>query len=191
MRAKVVTPEQVTAYRWSSLAALLRGPRPAVLKAEAWLQARGGWRDDAAGLQAYAGYLRELARDEAAWAREGLVGLAQGWAIGTHGWRRALAKEQAARALTLGLPRAERRELRQASWRACLDAQLAEIGRSPADLVTRPRKQPWKIALAEGVRQAAGASIPWLAEHLQLGGTDTLRGYLHQARRVKDAPNPA
>ena len=45
VRAKIVLPEQATNYRWSSLAALLKGPRPALLTAQDWLQARGGWSD--------------------------------------------------------------------------------------------------------------------------------------------------
>jgi REP element-mobilizing transposase RayT len=182
VRAKVVMPEHVANYRWSSLATLLKGPRPPRLKVRDWLQARGGWADDAAGHRAYAGYLRELARDEAAWSREGLVGLAQGWAIGTLAWRRALAKEHAARSLTSGLPRAERSELRQATWQTVLEAKLARLGKSASDLSTRPLKQAWKIELAGCIRQESGASIAWLADQLQLGTPATLRGYLHRAK---------
>lgn len=186
VRAKIVPPEQATNYRWSSLAALLKGPRPALLTAQDWLQARGGWSDNAAGHRAYASYLRELAQDEAAWSREGLVDLAQGWAIGSLAWRRALAKEHAARSLTSGLPRTERMELRQASWQACLDANLRKLKKAASKLNTKPLKQPWKIILAERIRQESGASIGWLADRLQLGGSATLRGYLHQARRAKN-----
>ena len=185
VRAKIVPPEQAANYRWSSLAALLKGPRPALLAARDWLRARGGWADNAEGHRAYASYLRELARDEAAWSREGLVGLAQGWAIGSLAWRRTLAKEHAARSLTSGLPRAERMELRQASWQASLDTHLAKLRKSAAELKTKPFKQPWKIKLAARIRQESGASIGWLADRLQLGGSATLRGYLHQANRAK------
>jgi REP element-mobilizing transposase RayT len=185
VRAKVVLPEQVTGYRWSSLAALLKGPRPASLKARDWLSAIGDWSDNDAGHRAYADYLHKLALDEAAWKREGLVGLAQGWAIGTLAWRRALAKEHAARALTSGLPGAERMELRQASWHTALTHQLAHLDRTSSDLKTKPMKQSWKIELAGEIRHKTGASIPWLAEHLHLGGAATLRGYLHQAKRAK------
>jgi putative transposase len=43
VRGKVVVPEQVGNYRWSSL----------VRAAADWLAAHGGWRDDAAGWQVY------------------------------------------------------------------------------------------------------------------------------------------
>jgi putative transposase len=184
VRAKIVPPDQATAYRWSSLAVLLKGPRPAALTVQDWLRALGDWSDDRAGHRAYADYLKMLAQDEAAWLREGLVGLAQGWAIGTLAWRRALAKEHAARSLTSGLPRAERNELRQASWQASLTAHLARLGKSVSDLNTKPKKQRWKIELAVLIRQQTGAAIAWLAEHLQLGGADSLRGYFHQAKRA-------
>ena len=186
VRAKVVRPEQVTAYRWSSLAAFMKLPRPERLQAAEWLRARGGWVDDEAGQRAYVGYLRELALDEAGWAKAGLVGLGHGWAIGTAGWRRALAKEHAARSLSTGLPRADRLELREATWRASFEANLAKSGRVAADLHTKPRKQAWKIALARQIRDESGASIPWLAEHLNLGGAASLRSYLWQAKKARN-----
>jgi len=74
-------------------------------------------------------------------------------------------------------------ELRRPSWRAGLESSLAELARVPAALITQPRRQPWKIVLARRIRDESGASIPWLAEHLQLGGAATLRGHLHQARK--------
>jgi REP element-mobilizing transposase RayT len=186
VRAKIVPPEQVAGFRWSSLAALLKSPRPKSLKAQDWLRALGDWPDDATGHRAYTDYLKALAQDEAAWQREGLVGLAQGWAIGTLAWRRALAKEHAARALTAGLPRAERIELRQASWDASLSANLAKRGKTASDLATKPKKQSWKIEMAGEIRQQTGASIAWLAEHLQLGAANSLRGYFHQAKRANN-----
>ena len=61
VRAKVVVPEQVGAYRWSSVMALRRTPRPSALVAAAWLQQRGGWADDIEGIRCYGEFLKELA----------------------------------------------------------------------------------------------------------------------------------
>lgn len=185
VRAKVVAPEWVDAYRWSSLHALLKGPRPEVLIARDWLQARGGWGDDKPGLEAYVSYLKNLAQDEASWECEGLVGLSLGWAVGTHAWRKALAKEYAQKSLSSGLSREERVDLRQAHWAECLANELESIGKKPADLETRPRKQSWKLILANTVREKSGASLAWLALNLHLGGAATLRSYLYQLRLVK------
>ena len=184
VRAKVVGPEGVAEFRWSSLPAFLTQPRPSELAAQDWLHARGGWCDDVTGWRAYVGYLSEIARDEAAWEQAGLVGMSHGWAIGTPAWRQALAKEYAQKALSTGLPRDERLELRQASWHASLAANLAQAAKSPPDLETRPRKQAWKVALALRVREECGAPIAWLAEQLKLGHPGSLRGYIHRANRA-------
>jgi putative transposase len=182
VRAKVLTPEQVTAYRWSSMHALLKGPRPNTLNALDWLQSRGGWRDDKAGLGAYAAYLLDIARNEELWEREELTGLSCGWAIGTNAWRKQLAREYAQKSLSAGLPREELVDLRQAHWLECLVNELAIMGKKLTDLETKPRKQAWKIILASAIREKSGASITWMAGNLHLGSSATLRGYLYQLR---------
>gem|GEM_PF-1366587 len=183
VRAKLVLPEHPADYDWSSLAMLLRGPREEALSAVDWLRERGGWKDGRKGHLAYAAYLQQVAQDEARWERDGLAGLARGWAIGTHAWRQALAKEYARKSLTTGLPREELVDLRQACWAQCLEEHLAKADKKLSDLDTRPRKQAWKLALVSQVRAASGASIAWLATQLQIGGAATLRGYLHHARK--------
>lgn len=120
------------------------------------------------------------------WAREGLVGLGKGWAIGSLAWRRALAEEHAARALITGLPRTERMELREASWQANLAAGLAESRKLPSDLKTKPVKPAWKIDLALQVRRQSKASISWLVENLDFGSPATVRVYRLHPRRVKN-----
>ncbi len=159
VRAKVVTPEQLTEYRSSSLSTLLNEARPACLCAEVWLLARGGWADNANGLTAYAEYLVALAKDEAEWERAGVVGLAKGWAIGTEGWKKALSKEQAQLRLQSAMAAPERKELRKAAWEAALTDNLNALGKSENDLKTKPHKQPWKLDLALKLRNDTGASI--------------------------------
>jgi len=182
VRARVVVPEQVAAYRWSSLMALRRTPRPPSLVAAAWLQQRGGWADDREGIRRYGELLKELAADERRWAQEGLIGLGQGWAIGTRGWIQALAKERARPGLAVGLPKEERTALREACWQDALEDGLRQRGKSAEALQTKPMKQDWKLALAKEVRRSTGASISWLATNLYLGGAATLRGYLHSKK---------
>ena len=185
-RARVVLPEHLTGYRWSSLRPLLKGPRPPALWAATWLKARGGWSDNAKGVAAYADYLTALARDEAEWKRAGLTGLAEGWAIGTAGWRKSLAKEHAQLRLTAGMAAQERKEFREATWEGVLEEALRRIGKTSAELATRPRKQPWKLDLALKLWDDCGASISWLSERLQLGQATTVRGYLHSWKRVRN-----
>ncbi len=184
VRAKVVEARWLPNYRWSSVAALLKGPRPAQLCAGVWLQQRGGWCDDAAGIRSYVSYLVEVARDEASWEQKGVVGLSKGWAIGTHGWRRALAKEYTQASLARGLATADRLALRHDTWEQALAQGLQALGRSESELVSRPRKQAWKLELAQQIRQTCGARIRWLAERLHLGKPETLRGYLHRLNQA-------
>jgi REP element-mobilizing transposase RayT len=185
VRAKVVPPEHLSGYRWSSLRNLLKNQRPACLCAEVWLMSRGGWADDSSGLAAYAEYLMALAKDEAEWERAGLIGLAKGWVIGSAGWRKALAKEHAQLRLESGMVAHERKELREAVWAGALEEKLRKIDKAEAELVTKPRKQAWKLDLALQLRDECGASITWLAGQLHLGQPTTLRSYLHLWKQAK------
>ena len=145
-----------------------------------------GWQDDENGLRQYAAHLTALATDEKRWAREGLTGLGLGWAIGTRGWMLALAKEHERSGLAVGLTKEERDALRSVRWEAALDEGLNRRGKSAQDLVSRPMKQEWKLALAEEIREGTGAAISWLAHHLHFGGADTLRGYLHARKHRRN-----
>jgi hypothetical protein len=69
------------------------------------------------------------------------VGLCRGWAIGTQGWIKALAKEYAELSLTAGLAREERVGLREARWANSLDANLMRLDKTMSDLKTNQRKQ--------------------------------------------------
>jgi putative transposase len=185
VRAKVVLPEHLVGYRWSSLKNLLKGPRPKCLCAEVWLSARAGWADETNGWNAYAQYLTSLAKDEAIWEQAGLVGLAKGWVIGTEGWRKSLAKEHTQLRLQSAMAAQERKELREAAWQAGLEEALREIGKSEVELVTKPHKQAWKLTLAVKLRDERGAGIAWLAQALRLGKPTAVRNYLHLWKKVK------
>jgi len=178
VRAKIVFAEQVTSYRWSSLPRFVRGTKPIGLTASEWLRARGGWEEDALGWKAYEAHLVELGKNESRWEQEGLVGLSKGWAIGTAGWRRAIAEKHAQLALNPGLDFDEVQELRHGLWASSLARNLAIAKKTRVELDTRPRKQRWKVELARTIRNETGASIGWLASNLGLGKPASLRSYL-------------
>lgn len=175
VRARIVPPEQVRHYRWTSL--------PAIVKGTSWTD-DDGWRaggrftGDVSGRQAYERYLIEAGRDETGWESRGLMGLSRGWAIGTAGWRRAVAKDFGHLKLASGLEHADVRDMRESRWEAALLDALREMRRHESDLTTKPMKQAWKILLAAQVRRRSGAAVSWLAERLQLGAASTLRSYL-------------
>ena len=188
VRAKIVLPAQLAAYRWSSLAG--------IVKATGWTDDRG-WRGidrfgpDAEGRKAYAAYLVEVGEDEASWERLGLKGLAEGWAIGTSGWRQALAKAHGHRSLSHGMAAAEVRELREGAWEAALSGALMRAGRAETELATKPRRAAWKLAVAQQVRNETGAPIAWLARRMLLGTPATLRSYLCRARQAENQQTTA
>jgi formylglycine-generating enzyme required for sulfatase activity/REP element-mobilizing transposase RayT len=190
VRAKIVEPEQLAIYPWSSLGTML-SEQDGWLVNEPWLRAVGGWGNDGEGRSAYLAHLIEVGRNEAGWEPLGLTGLSKGWAIGTSGWRKALAKEHAALALNPGLAREEVSELRMAAWEQALDAALGEMGKTREDLATKPSRRTWKVELALKLRETTGAPVTWLAETLKLGQAASVRGYLYQIRNQNHLQNTA
>lgn len=81
-------------------------------------------------------------------------------------------------ALNPGMELVEARELREGAWEASLQRELVRMGRQEADVMTRPKRQEWKIELAMAVRKSSGASVVWLADRLTLGKPTSLRSYL-------------
>jgi REP element-mobilizing transposase RayT len=187
VRAKIVPAEQVRHYRWSSLSGIVKG--------EGWVNDMG-WRagerfgEGSAARKAYEAYLIEVGQDEARWEALGLKGLSRGWAIGTSGWRREIAKEFGQLALNPGLEHAEVKELREGAWEAALTKALQQVGREEADLRAKPARQSWKLALAKGLRNEVGASLVWLAQRLHIGQPATLRSYLCRLKSINNGLTP-
>lgn len=182
LRAGVVTPEQLGDFRWGSLHLWLKGKAFKGMDAEIWLADHGlestteGWRN-------YLDHLRELGEDEALQKELGFETMSRGWAIGTAGWRKALAKEYAHMALNPGLPAAEARALREAVWQSSLTGVLKAQGKREEEIVAAAKYAPWKVEIARHVRQETGAAGSWLCEQLKLGTPDSARVYLSQAAR--------
>jgi REP element-mobilizing transposase RayT len=181
VRAGIVPPEQVAIFRWSSLRAFVGGTRFAGLEAGDWLRA-AGLADDAEGWATYSQQLRELASSPEEQERLGFGAMSRGWAIGTEGWRRALAKDHAALAFTPGLAANEARALREARWQTTLADALAEAMLTLEDLRVSNRSAPWKLELALKVRETCGASLAWLGANMNLGSADATRSLLSRQR---------
>ncbi len=177
VRASVVAPEQVSEYSWSSLRRFRQGPRLPGMAAREWLRIHGGLRDDAAGWRDYEEHLVSLAKDAEEQKRQGLQNMSHGWALGTSGWRRAIAQDHAHLALAPGLAKEQSRDLKEAVWQRRLEKALARRRKGHEALQTRPMKAAWKLALARDMREA-GASTVWIAEHLCLGSPVSVRSYL-------------
>lgn len=188
-RAGIVEPGQLAGFRWSSLGKFVRGDRFEGMEAQAWLGAMG-LRDDKEGWAEYLERLRQLALDPAEQDRLGFGAMSRGWAIGTAGWRQAVAKDQAALAVSPGLAAAEAKVLREARWQACVDSLLADTKRTNDDLRAAALSAHWKIELASRVRRLSGASAAWLAEKLVMGKAESVRSYLSRYSINKRKINP-
>jgi len=75
-------------------------------------------------------YLIALAGDPKRQQEMGFDRRCRGWAIGTLGWRRALAREYSALSLEAGFAREGLREIKETRWRDELNDALTARGRS-------------------------------------------------------------
>ena len=180
VRAGIVETGQLSAFRWSSLRRFMRGPRPVALVAEDFLAHRG-LTDSEAGWASYVQELQALAGDTAEQERRGFKAMSTGWAIGTRGWRQALIKDHAQRALVPGLERAVLWEFREARWSDMLAEGLRGAGRKLEEAVEEPKRADWKLQLMRALR-AEGVPYKWITEKLHMGKPDVLRVYVSRQK---------
>ncbi len=179
VRAGLVPTEQLAGFRWSSLRKFLRGERWLGLTGELVMVFRG-LVDDESGWAGEAVRLCDLAADEAEQKLQGFGEMTKGWAIGTAGWRSALAKQFSQQDLA-GMSREEARGLREDRWRAELTAGLTKHCKTPDDLgALKPRQggEPWRLELAAQLRQV-GVPYAWIAQKLGYPSAGSLRVRLH------------
>lgn len=179
VRAGLVAVNQVWDFRWSSLRRFVRGGRPECLCTD--------WRgeDNAAGWSRYCGELAELAGDKAAQVERGFNEMSRGWAIGTAGWRKAIAQDHRQLALAPGLPQKELKELKQAEWERVLGELLIQVGKTPEDAEVDRKSAEWKVSIAGALRRKTTASNRWIAEKLHMGAANSVSQYLSWAKADK------
>jgi REP element-mobilizing transposase RayT len=172
VRAKIVMPEHVAKFRWSSLRRFVGGEPPKWLSCE-WLSARGC---DASGdgRRAYLAWLADLSANPREQETLGFKSMSNGWAIGTAGWRKAIAKEYAHLALSAGLSGQELREMKEVRWQEALSAAMSAAGKTAADSQADARNAPWKLQIAQLLR-GQGTSCQWIASSLNMGTAGALR----------------
>ena len=104
--------------------------------------------------------------------------LSRGWAIGTAGWRKAIAREHQHLALAPEMAANEIAELKAVGWHDALTATLTASGRTRAELAATPKGADWKVALARELRETVAPPYGWLAEHLNMGKASSVRVYI-------------
>ncbi len=176
VRAHIAPADEVAGFPWSSLPTLLRGFAPSWLTATDWL-ARLDLEDTPTGRQSYVEYLVRLAADAKAQEEQEFDTLSRGWAIGTHGWKCAIARKYGRLSLQTGMEREEIRELKEVRWRDLLESELKAVAKSESDAAAEPGFKPWKITIAQSLHQR-GAPSQWISDHLHTGPAASLRSLL-------------
>jgi putative transposase len=183
VRAGLVPVDQLVGFRWGSLRKFLKGDRwPGLVGS--LVMPRLSLTDDVKGWTAYESRLHELAEDHEEQKRQGFDEMCTGWAIGTAGWRAALAKELSHKDLA-GISRREARGVREDQWQAALAERLAGLGKTSAELMAlKPREtgERWRLDLAVELRQI-GAPYAWIAAHVGFPNVVSLRVRLHKRQR--------
>ncbi len=179
VRAGLVAVDQLADFRWSSLRRFVRGGRPECLCAD-WIR-----EDEAEGWRRYCGVLEDLAGDKPAQAEQGFDEMSRGWAIGTAGWRKAVAHDHRQLALTPGLPQKELKELKQAEWERVLGDLFIQVGKTPKHAAEDWKSAEWKVSMAEALRRKTTATNRWIAETLHMGAPNSVSQYLVWARAGK------
>lgn len=181
VRASIVPAEHVGNFRWGSLRRFLQGERPGCLQSEDWLET-AGLGDTPDDWKIYVRRLTELAGAKERQKELGFPEMSRGWAIGTHGWRQALAHDHAHRALSPGLAAKELIELKQAGCDRALDALLKLAGKTLADAAKERKGVAWKVNIARILRASTPATNRWIAEKLRMGAPNSVSQYLSTTR---------
>ena len=174
VKAGIVPLEHVADFRWSSLARFVKGPRPNWLSAHEWLQALG-LADHPRDWDRYVADLHALAHHPEEQKKRGFDELTRDWAIGSHGWKQALAREYGHRALDLDLPRNETLALKEQRWTTMLETELRGRGKDSAAAVREAKSIRWKVEIAFALRKKCGAPYRWIAQSLAMGSPLAVR----------------
>ena len=152
------------------------------MEASRWLNVTGR-KDAPEDWLDYVDWLVDLVGDERALKKEGLLELSRGWALGTPGWKRAMAQEHRHLALHPSLEKKERQDLLETHARHLLNEQLKAYGKTVDDIVADKKGAPWKIEIAASLSDAGLATNRWLAAELKMGHPRAVSSYLSKFQR--------
>jgi REP element-mobilizing transposase RayT len=182
VRAGIIPAQNVADFRWGSLRRFVRNDRPACLSPETWL-ATSGLSDNAEDWKTHVHQLVQLAGTTDRQKELGFGEMSQGWAIGTTGWRKAMAQEHSRHALASGIPAREIAELKAHKCAQVLETLLVKCGKNRADAATEPKGALWKIGIAAAMRKSTPATNRWITETLHMGPPNAVSQYLSRVKR--------
>jgi putative transposase len=187
VRAKVARPEELTAFRWSSLASFMQRNRPGCMEVATVLRESGELSDSAGGWRRYVDYLAVLAEEDAKRREERFGRLSRGWVIGSAQFKGELRKELmeqgagAERLKLLGTDREAHQEVRGEIWEEKLGVAAKALS---IVLHTLPPKKSAreKMLLAAVMKAATSVSNGWLAERLRMGKPASVSQFVRRFR---------
>ncbi|MSU51143.1 MAG: transposase [Opitutus sp.] len=182
VRAGIVEPLNLLSYRHSSYWFLHQKKRPGFLCVGTALTAAGGLADSARGRAAYANYLTWQAAEGPAGKNEAYVSMSKGWAIGSAGFKASLVRDYELAPIVRAWELNGARKISAVRWQLALERALRRIGKSAADCRADRKSAPWKIAVADHLKQSTHASNRWLTEHLQMGAPVAVSQYVSAFR---------
>ena len=184
VKAGVIGPEELAVYPWTSASLFIRGPRPASLVCAEWLRELG-LPDDSSGWSAYQAHLQSLAANRRKQSKLGFGAMNHGWAIGTNGWRAAIAKDYARLSLDQGYRKSETIGVKVLQWQLALERILVEIGKTKSDIQADKKGSGWKVAAAQALRCQTTASLSWIASRLRMGTAGSVSHHLYLVRKKR------
>ena len=182
-RAQLVPADQaLKTFVWSSWPAYLLAPsqRPAWLRVDRWLGEWGIAKDSPAGRRRLEEGLEARRR---AGADEAFQPIRRGWCLGAEPFREELLARMGER---LGPEHygEERGLTAEGRAEAIIVEELQRRRWKPADLESRRKGDPAKVALAERLRAETTLTVGWIAERLRMGTRGHLNHLLYRLRKA-------
>src|SRR5437773_426017 len=179
VRAKLIGPEPLRSYRWSSYSEYLkrRGRRPAWLRVDRLFGEMGSRCDSAAGRDQFEQMMEERRRrDEPGQWKP----LRRGWCLGEAQFRAELLAQMSGK---MGAHHggSERAETAEAKAEHILAEEMRRLGWGSAELKHRRKGDVKKIRVAQRLRRETTMTWSWIAEHLQMGAAGYAANCLRNA----------
>ncbi|MGD0539482.1 MAG: transposase [Verrucomicrobiota bacterium] len=182
-RARLVKEDQpLKRFSWSSWPAHLLAPskRPVWLRVDRLLGEYGISKDSLAGRQRL-----EQALEAQRGAEEGgeFKAIRRGWCLGGEAFRQELLAQMGE---VMGAEHygEERAETAAARAQQIIAAELERRGWQQAELKTRRKGDPVKVALAARLRAETTLTVGWIAERLAMGTRSHLNHLLYRQRKT-------
>ena len=108
--------------------------------------------------------------------------MCRGWAKGGESFKKGLLKEFGPESVG-EVSEVEARELKEHRWESQLRRGLEALGKTPEDLLSSRKGEPWKVSLARHMRERCLAPTAWLAQRMNMGGAKSVARRISEHRR--------